>query len=116
MTTKTVSVQAFVFMEKGYAVNPDGTTDYCSQQVWAPAVWKCQVDDSSERIFVSKQTVTVEVPADFDPRPKIVAALKARERQATADYHLLVTDINRQINELQAIECSSEAVHLQSTD
>ena len=111
MKTKTVSVQAFVFMEKGYALDSNGHTDYCAAQVWAPAVWKCQVHDNSERIFVSEQTVTVEVPADFDPRPQMVAALEAQKRQAAAEYHKLVTDINRQINELQAIECSAEAAN-----
>mgnify|MGYP001617657963 CR=1 FL=1 len=54
MKTKTASVQAFLFMEKGYPSNPDGTTDYYSPQIWLPAVWKCQVDDNSERIFVSE--------------------------------------------------------------
>ena len=109
--TKTVSVQAFVFMEKGYARNPEGHIDYRAPQIWEPAVWKCQVDDNSERIFVSEQTVTVEVPADFDPRPQMVAALEEQKRQAAADYHKLVTDINRQINELMAIECSAEAAN-----
>ena len=104
MKTKTVSVQAFVFMEKGYARDSEGRANYCAPQVWEPTVWKCQVGDSSERIFVSAQTVTVEVPTDFDPRPQMVAALEAQKRQAAADYHKLMTDLNRQINELLALE------------
>lgn len=107
--TKTVTVTGFVFMEKDYATNPDGTKDYYSPQVWVPSVWKCKVDDGPERVFVGTQSISVEVPADFDPRPQLVAALEEEKRQASAAYQKLVTDINRRISELQAIEYTPEA-------
>lgn len=104
MKTKTVSVQAYVFMEKGYARTADGGYDYCAAEVWEPAVWKCKLDDSEERIFVSEQSVTVEVPADFDYRPALIKALEAEKEKARAAFAERVTSLDRQINELLAIE------------
>jgi hypothetical protein len=102
--TKTVNVTAFVFMAKGYARNAEGNYDYCAPEVWEPEVWKCKVDDSEERIFVSEQTVTVEVPVDFDYRPALIKALEAEKEKARADFAARVTSLDRRINELLAIE------------
>lgn len=109
MTTKTVSIKAFVFMEKGYPTNSAGLTDFYSEQVWAPVVWKCQVDNDSERIFVGEQSVSVEVPADFDPRPEQIKALEAKRKELQAQFSAAVTELNRQISQLRAIEHTEAA-------
>lgn len=100
MKTKIVSTKVFVFMERDYARAADGSADYYAEKVWAPTVWKCRVDDSQERIFVNEQTVAIEAPEDFDPRPQLVKALEA-EKDAFAAR---VVELDRQINELLALE------------
>ncbi len=62
--------------------------------------WKSDKD----RIFVGTAEVTFEVPDDFDPRPAQVKALEAKRREIEAQFAAAVTEINRQISQLQAIE------------
>ena len=62
-------------------------------------------DDSYfNTVVVRPHSIEVEVPDDFDPRSQQIDALKAQQQKATAAYHAMVTDIKRQISELEAIE------------
>lgn len=49
-------------------------------------------------------TITVDIPADFDPRPAMVKALQEKKEKARAEFAALVVELDRQINELLAIE------------
>ena len=62
--------------------------------------------DMSEHGYVTvmPHEIVVEVPDDFDPRPKQVAALIAEKQKARAEFLARVTEIDRQIQSLLAIE------------
>lgn len=69
--------------------------------------WDCRTWDALSvdgRVFVKEHTTTVEVPDDFDPRPQQVAALEAAKQKARADFQARITEIDRQIQSLLAIE------------
>ena len=69
---------------------------------WDCRAWAEATRDS--RIFVQEHTITVEVPDDFDPRPQQVAALEAEKQKARAAFQARITEIDRQIQSLLAIE------------
>ena len=62
--------------------------------------------DMSEHGYVTvmPHEIEVEGPDDFDPRTKQVAALIAEKQKARADFLKRVTEIDRQIQSLLAIE------------
>ena len=69
--------------------------------------WDCRTWDPANadgRVFIKEHTTTVEVPDDFDPRPQQVAALEAEKREARAKFQARITEIDRQIQSLMAIE------------
>ena len=69
--------------------------------------WDCRIWDAASvdgRVFVTEHTTTVEVPDDFDPRPQQVAALEAAKQKARAEFQARITEIDRQIQSLMAIE------------
>jgi len=61
------------------------------------------------RIFVGTVQVTFEVPDDFDPRPQQVKALEAKRQELRAQFAAAVTESERQISQLQAIEHTEAA-------
>lgn len=77
--------------------------DYSAKK-WAPEVWKYQMTENSERTFIAEQTITVDIPDDFDPVPKQVAALEEEKRWAMAQYQQKVADISERLSKLQAIK------------
>jgi len=69
--------------------------------------WDCRTWDASladGRVFVTEHTTTVEVPDDFDQRPQQVAALEAAKQKARDEFQERITEIDRQIQSLLAIE------------
>ena len=62
--------------------------------------------DMSEQGYVTvmPHEIEIEVPDDFDPRPQQVAALEAEKQKARAEFQKRVTEIDRQIQSLLAIE------------
>lgn len=60
-----------------------------------------------DMVIVSEHSIEVEVPDDFGPRPELIEALKAKQQEARAEFENLCTDIQRQINELQALELAA---------
>ena len=69
---------------------------------WDSRTWDAVNVDG--RVFVTEHTTTVEVPDDFDPRPQQVAALEAEKQKARAEFQKRITEIDRQIQSLMAIE------------
>lgn len=55
-------------------------------------------------IYVSPAVVEVPVPANFDPRAAKLASLQEEERKTRADFTRRITEIQRQIGELLALE------------
>jgi len=69
--------------------------------------WDCRLWGETAqggRIFVKEHLTTVEVPDDFDPRPQQVAALEAAKQKARAEFQERITETDRQIQSLLAIE------------
>jgi hypothetical protein len=67
-------------------------------------VYSCKLGDAEHRVYVGEQEVELEVPDNFDPRPAQIAALMEEQTKAAAAYQKTVTNIQRRIAELQAIE------------
>lgn len=95
--TKTVTISGWItydtYKAKAPSCFPGGPWDFW---VFKPA--------SAEHIPVFEHSFDVQVPADFDPRPGLVEALQAEKRKVEAEFAKRVTDIERQISELQALE------------
>jgi hypothetical protein len=92
-----VTVKGFVFWNKGYQEGG----------VFELLPWDCRKwgeTNNDGRVFVKEHTTEIEVPDDFDPRPQQVAALEAEKQKARADFQRRVTEIDRQIQSLLAIE------------
>lgn len=69
--------------------------------------WDCrtwQADSRGGRVFVAEHTTEIEVPDGFNPLPEQVSMLKAEKEKARADFQRRVTEIDRQIQSLLAIE------------
>jgi hypothetical protein len=71
---------------------------------WRPIWREYKAGESTERIFIGEHTLVCEVPDNFDPRAKQIAALEAQKREITAEFQAAVTEINARISKLQAIE------------
>ena len=92
-----VTVKGFVFWKKSYQ----------EEGVFELLPWDCREwgeTNNHGRVFVKEHTTEIEVPDDFDPRPQQVAALEAEKQKARAEFHERVTEIDRQIQSLLAIE------------
>ncbi|MEB2554078.1 hypothetical protein [Burkholderia cenocepacia] len=55
-------------------------------------------------VTVRPETLSFDVPDDFDPRPQMVQRLKAEKERIKAEFQMRVTQIDAQIQSLQAIE------------
>lgn len=69
--------------------------------------WDCRLWSETAqggRVFVKEHLTTVEVPDDFDQRPQQVAALEAAKQKARDEFQERITEIDRQIQSLLAIE------------
>jgi len=103
MTKQTV--KGFMFMEY---VSDWAHGDY--EKKWWPRWIEYKPDDNADRVFIKEMAVEFDVPDDFDPIPKQVAALEAEKRAALAEYQSKVADINERLSKLQAITYDPEAV------
>jgi len=70
-------------------------------------VFSVKLDDSSYRSFVNEQEIEIEVEDGYDPRAQQIAALEAMKQKVMADFQKSVTDINRQISMLQALDLTA---------
>lgn len=59
--------------------------------------------------LVAKTEVTFTVSADFDPVAPMVASIEAEKAKITAEFTARVSELNRRLSELQAIEHTPEA-------
>ena len=58
------------------------------------------------QIGVCQHEITFTLPDDFDPRADQVAALRKVQEKARADFTARMTELDRQIGELLALECA----------
>ena len=99
--TRPVVLDGFLIWDPNRARN---TRIFGSPFTWS--AYKPNAGPSDDRILVGPQQITVDVPVAFDPRGPLVANLEERKRKLQAEFAACVTEINRQISELTAIECS----------
>jgi hypothetical protein len=101
MTKQTV--KGFMFMEFEY-----DWEDFSIERQWRPRWLPFKADDSADRVFIKEMSVEFDIPDDFDPIPKQVAALEAEKREALAEYQSKVASINERLSKLQAITYTPE--------
>jgi len=89
---------------KGYAYMEFDYNETYSEKVWLPTWKHYELDDTAERVCLGEQTITLEIPDDFDPRAKAIAALEEQKRDLAAKFSAAVNEINARISKLQAIE------------
>jgi len=63
-----------------------------------------KLSDTDDRVYIGEQQVEIEVPDDFDPRAKQIAALEKKKQEVMADFQNTITEINARISNLQALE------------
>ena len=70
------------------------------------AFYCCDMSKSGNMgcLLIKPMEIEVDIPDDFDPKPAQIAALKAKQTKAAADFHAMNVEFMRQINELQALE------------
>ena len=101
MAKQTVAVH--VCMALNFPFDAKGDRDYMRPQEWAPEVWFFKPGDNEERVHIGRQSVTVEVPDDWNPIPGQVAALEREKTEALAKYQASVAQINERLSKLLAI-------------
>ena len=101
MNTKTITIEGTVFFD----------TDSTKYQWCKPYNFFVGADQEAFSTYlpITNHTFTVEIPADFDPRPEHIKALEAKRKELQAQFAAAVTEINRQISQLQAIEYTEAA-------
>jgi hypothetical protein len=81
---------------------------YHSQYAWQDQgkyeAYTFKLEENEENTFIGEQEVDLEVPDNYDPRARQIAALEKKKLKAMADYQKMVTDINEKISKLQALE------------
>lgn len=92
------TVKGFMFME----LDSNWAHDDWEEK-WLPRWKEFKPDESAKRVFIREMAVEFDVPDDFDPLPRQIAALEAEKREAMAEYQRKVADINERLSKLQAI-------------
>ena len=72
-------------------------------------VFYARIKDTESQTYIGAQEIEIEVPDDYDPRAQQIAALEKQKQKIMADFQKSVTDINRRISELQALEYTDAA-------
>lgn len=95
-------ITQWLYMELDVHMRPDGEYDF-DDKSWAPVVYRFKAEENEDRIFVRAIQIEVDVPDDFDPTGRQIAALEAKKEKALAACQGLVAQINERISKLQAI-------------
>jgi hypothetical protein len=101
MATKRIEERGWICMEQW---SWDREPHYVFRPGDKPAP---QHDDVCTRAPVLEHTLIFDMPADFDPRPEMVEALETKKRELTAEFQANLTELDRRISKLQAIEYSA---------
>ena len=95
-----VQINGFITYEKPNAWN--GKAHGFSFQYYDPADV-----GSTDRVAVQPYSFEYDAPDNFDPRPQLVKTLEAEKEKARKEFADTVMRIDRQINELLALEHSA---------
>jgi len=93
-----VQINGFITYEKPEAWDEKDKHGF-RFSMFDPTGWK-----HNTAVVVRPESIEIDVPADFDPRPGLVKALEAQKEAARKEFANTVMQIDRQINELLALE------------
>ena len=93
------------YLHMDYRYDPE--TNF--ERKWQPIILYFQCGDSEDRIFIRPINVDVEIPDDFDPTAKKIAAIERERAEVTAEYMKTLHEINERLSKLQAIGNAVEA-------
>ncbi len=86
------TINLYVYMDSIYS---GGT--------FRPEAYSCKLADTPTRICIGEQQIEIEIPDDFDPTAKQVAALQQQLEEVKLAYFCRVKEINARIASLQAL-------------
>jgi len=66
--------------------------------------WRFEDMKSSGYALVAPHNITFELPEQFSPNDQFIAGLEAEKQKLRAEFQNRITEIERQISQLQAIE------------
>ena len=66
------------------------------------------IGKDEHRILMCTREVELEVPDNFDPRPQQIEVLQEKKQNVMAEYQETVTEIDRAISNLLALEYRHE--------
>lgn len=89
-----VQINAFVCFEKPWQSGDNGFR----VQSFDPTPY------GHDRVLISEQVFEVDVPDNFDPIPQMIKSLEAQKEKARKEFAETVMKLDRQINELLALE------------
>lgn len=92
-----VQINGFITYEQPHQYDPEGTHGFSF----------CAYDPTphtTSRVVVQPYSFEYDAPANFDPRQQLVKALEAEKEKARKEFANTVMRIDRQINELLALE------------
>lgn len=72
-------------------------------------IWASGNMSSHYTVYVGPVTVEAEVPERFDVRAAKLASIKAQEMKLRAEFQARLTELQRQAQELMALEMTVEA-------
>ena len=96
--TKQITVKQYVYWQK---------CKYAGTETFGVLGYDFRILQEEHRdgmVFVKEIQTTFEVPDDFNPVPQQIADLEAIKTKASAEFYARVTEIDRQIQSLLAIE------------
>ena len=100
----TITAKGFMFM-----VNECDWASGDYEKKWHPRWKEYQAREMENQIFIRPMDVEFNVPDDFNPLPKQVAAIKAAKAEVLAKYQAAVAELNERLSKLQALTYESEA-------
>lgn len=68
-----------------------------------PEAYSFKLDDSDTRVLIGEQQIEIEIPDNFDPTAKQVAALERERDEIKLRFHCELKTINDRIASLQAL-------------
>lgn len=78
-----------------------------SQYAWEKSpefiVYTHKFEDAETRTYVCSQEIELEIPDNFDPRARQIAALENEKKRVMAEYQKTITSIAVRLSKLQAI-------------
>lgn len=80
----------------------DYTSDYSGKE-WMPVIKQWMLPDKDDLIYIGPQQFEVDLPGDFDPTAKQVAALERLREKVQAEFTAKLNEINTRISNLQAL-------------